>query len=225
MINTTERLIALREETKRIIAIDYRKIPVTEFTGAYVFNEADRTKYVKKTSADLRDFYLVYSSNKLKKGENVEYDFTVFKEYCTIINNLMTIYITQTGKWLKIPFGIGLFGISKFKPRYYKPAFVWTKQADGKMKPEIQLNSNPHSQGYVCKFSWDKTKSFVVEKSMWRHSSSTNLKNSMFQAITKLGADKKYQEISREAEMLTHIETTKLKRARKELKDRQKEEE
>lgn len=223
MIEQTETLSKLQQEFLDIQKLRAIDLAIPEFLDVYEFKEPDKKKYFKKKKVELRDYYLAYVHNRNKEEKVIQFDYIQFKEFCLLFNNTMGLYISQTGNWLKFPLGLGLFGISKFMPRYYKPKYTFTKKKTINEQGEeveeqvkgIELNPNQHTLGYVAKFSWDKSEAKLMGKGSFRHMATTNLKRYMYQSIVNLRADTLYHTISREDEKLTKAEITKAKQKTK----------
>ncbi len=218
MIRETESIKHLESEMQELKNIKPMDIIIPEYNDIYMFNEPDRKKYFKKKKIEVRDFYLAYSHELAKKNKLPTFTYSQFREYCLLFNNTIGLYISQTGQWVKLPLGLGKFGISKFMPRYYKPSFtlkrieVVDENGEKKtiIKRDLELNSNNHTQGYVCKFSWIKEEARLANKGSFRHMATVKLKKHMYESIVNLGADKNYHIIDRESEMLTNKPQTKI---------------
>jgi hypothetical protein len=181
---------------------DLKDIYLPKHLGLFDFSDADKKRYTMNVSASMRDLYIHHQCDKISKGKEMAYTYKEFREANLLFNSLLTKKITEEAYWYKLPFGLGVFGISKFKGRYFKPRFV---------KEGVELYTNPHSEGFIAKFSWIKDKAFLATKSLFRHCTVANTKQSIAHAIFNLGACDKYAEISRESELLTRSQTRKLK--------------
>lgn len=219
MILETESTIQYKKAIEEMKALKPTELILPEFNDIYVFNEPDKKKYFKKKKIEVRDYYLSYVHDLSKKEKLPSFSYSQFREFCLLFNNTLGLYITQTGNWIKLPLGIGKFGISKFMPRYYKPRHVFRQEKVIEngiektiQKREIELNPNTHTQGYVCKFSWIKEDARIANKGSFRHMATSKLKRHMFESIMNLNADSKYHIVSREEELLTNSQSTKAKR-------------
>ena len=173
--------------------LQLKDILLPEHLGLFSYNEKERSKVGRRT-AGLKDFYLHYAADRAAIGLDVEFSFIQFKEFCMLYNEFLAQEITRNGTWIKLPFGMGLIGISKFTPRYYKPRFK---------KGGVELYQNPHSEGFVAKFSWDKEKAMLTNKTLWRHVAPSSLRQNIAKAIFNHNAAGKYHILDREAEKLT----------------------
>lgn len=176
-------------------------------------DESDKLKQARRVYASIKDLYTHYVYDLKQDGKEPTFTYREFKEIIAIYNSLLSKYITNTGKHFKLPFGLGSICISKFMPRYFKPKY------NPKTKT-VEVNNNPHTSGYVCKFSWIKEDARLENKALFRHQANTNLKQDMFKAIMEKNAILKYSELSRESEGLTSRSKQKIK----DLKDNEKNE-
>jgi len=182
--------------------MELKDIYLPKHLGLFDFTDSDRKRYTMNVSASMRDLYIHHQADKAKQDKVIGYTYKEFREANLLFNTILTKKITEEGYWYKLPFGLGVFGISKFKGRYFKPRFK---------KEGIELYTNPHSAGFIAKFSWIKDKAFLSTKSLFRHCTVANTKQSIANAIFNLGACDKYAEVSRESELLTRSATRKLK--------------
>lgn len=178
-----------------------RDIYLPRHMELFDYSDADKKRYTMNLSTSMRDLYIHHTCDKAKQGKTVDYTYQEFREAMLLFNALMTKNITEEGYWYKLPYGLGSFGVSKFTPRYYKPRF---------QKEGVELYNNPHTAGFVAKFSHIKDKLFLANKGLFRHSSTSTMKQSIAHAIFNLNASDKYAEVSREEELLTNKNTTKL---------------
>jgi hypothetical protein len=153
--------------------------------------------------SDLKDIYAYWQTNNEGDCQVEDVTYPQYAEAMSIFNSLMVKYMTEEGGWIKFPLGLGEAGISKFTPRYYKPRF----KKDG-----VELYQNPHSQGFVVKFSWKKDKVRMGNIGLLRHVASTALKQSMARGVFDHDMHFKYHTIAREEELLTHRPSTKIKK-------------
>jgi hypothetical protein len=181
-----------------------------EYLELFDYTEKDKSLVASRKTVGLKDFYLHYASDRAKEGKAVEFTFSEFKEFCSIYNEYLAQEICREGTWIKLPFGMGLIGISKFTPRYYKPRFK---------KEGVELYTNPHSEGFVAKFSWDKEKAMLTNKTLWRHVAPSSLRQNIAKAIFNYDAAGKYHILDRESEKLTRQAFRKEKK-QKEMNER-----
>lgn len=171
-----------------------KDIYLPRYLSLFDYTDADKKRYKLNTATSMRDLYVHYRCDKEAKGLTTEFSYNEFRECMLLFNLLLAKKITEEGEWYRLPYGLGSFGISKFSPRYYKPRFK---------KEGVELYNNPHSDGYVAKFSWIKERAFLKNRGLFRHKSVSHLKHSIAAAIFNLNANDKYHEVSREEEMLT----------------------
>lgn len=178
-----------------------RDVYLPRYLDLFDYSDADKKRYTMNLSASMRDLYIHHTCDKRNQNKELDYTYQEFRETMLLFNILLTKKITENGYWYKLPYGLGSFGISKFTPRYYKPRF---------QKEGVELYNNPHTAGFVAKFSHVKDKLFLANKGLFRHSSTSTMKQSIAYAIFNLNASDKYAEIAREDELLTNKNTTKL---------------
>ena len=202
-----------KEKQEKENSIDFKKVSdsnikfqlkdtyLPKYLGLFDFLEEDKKRYKSNNSASMRDLYLHYKYDKKQREKEVDFTYADFREIVLLFTLSMVKDITELGYWYKLPYGLGAFGISKFTPRYYKPRFK---------KEGVELYNNPHSNGFVAKFSWKKDKLMIENKGLFRHKSVAHLKSSIAAAIFEKNADSLYYEIPREEELLTYSEEKKM---------------
>jgi hypothetical protein len=177
-----------------------KEVYLPVYLKLFDYSDADKKRYKLNTAASMRDLYVHYKCDKEAKGLTTDFEYKEFRETMLLFNLLLAKRMTEEGEWYKLPYGLGSFGISKFTPRYYKPRFK---------KEGVELYNNPHSEGFVAKFSWIKERALLKNRGLFRHKSVSHLKKSIAGAIFTLQSDSKYYEIPREEEMLTINERKK----------------
>jgi len=107
--------------------------------------------------------------------ENPAIDLT-FKEYDSIIRKLNTAYITyiiETGRIVKLPFGLGCLTISKRKPKktftdhngtHINLPINWDET---KKQEERVFHFNQNTDGYNCRWCWLKYNSKIKMMNIW----------------------------------------------------------
>ena len=198
-----------RELSKSPLLLKDTYLP--HYLNVFDFLEEDKKRYKSNTAASMRDLYLHYKWDRGQKEKEPEFSYSKFREVMLLLTLCMVRDITEKGVWYKLPYGLGTFGISKFTPRYYKPRFK---------KEGVELYNNPHSSGFVAKFSWVKDKLMLENKGLFRHKSVAHLKTSIAAAIFQKNADLLYHEISREEELLTKSRDYKINKELKRGKSR-----
>src|SRR5574343_632422 len=96
-------------------------IYLPKYLKLFSYNEPDKKKDKKRRYGSLKDLYMHYVQDQENKGLKPKFTYSQFREFLIIHNGLISVYIIQTGNFIKLPYGLGEIGISKFMPRYYIP--------------------------------------------------------------------------------------------------------
>lgn len=108
-----------------------------------------------------------------QKNPSITVSFREWEKVISTYNSLFRDYILETGEAAKLPWGIGMFSISKKKPKkkkvfdgkeYMNMAIDWQKT---RKAGKYIYNFNHHTDGYRARWYWFQDESRFENAAIW----------------------------------------------------------
>lgn len=108
-----------------------------------------------------------------QKNPSIRINFKEWERIILTFNGMFRDYILETGEVAKLPWGVGMFTISKKKPKkkkvyedkeYMNMPIDWQKT---RKAGKYIYNFNAHTDGYRCRWYWFNDKSRFENSDVW----------------------------------------------------------